>query len=357
MTTGSKLAVSVMMAVVSAQVSAVELGEFNGTTFAVDGYVKAEGVFIMPDDGDNSFEGSARQSRINFSMARTIGEHKTLAFIEGDFWDDSTEADSSYAWRLRHAYVSVDDVTVGQTWNGQFFATAPFDVGMINFFGSGTGGIAGNGAVVRPDLVLHYKLGGALFSLQDPAYSDADYPDLVASYTHRTESGHAFNVAVTGRDVETGNGDASEFGAALSVAGKLKFGNTDLSLSAFSGEGAGVYAGWGFNGARGTATSDVDESGDLITTTGFSAGIAHQFTDKLQGIVRYGQVEADEVAAGMDEDTLEMTNVTLIYNYLPKLELGLEWRDQNVANRPPSAASTSQRPAGSQVEVMARYRF
>ncbi|NVK43702.1 MAG: hypothetical protein HWE39_20850 [Oceanospirillaceae bacterium] len=352
----NKLAISIVLGAMTAQASAVELGEFDGTKIAIDGYIKAEGVFVMPDEGDNSFEGSARQSRINFSMERMIEGHKAKAFIEGDFWDNNTEADSTYGWRLRHAYVSIDNVTVGQTWNGQFFATAPFDAGMINFFGSGTGSLAGNGAVIRPDLVLHYRKGGALFSLQDPLYTDADFPDLVASYTHRTESGHAINFALTGRDVETGD-DESKFGAAISVASKLKFGATDLSLTAFTGEGAGVYAGWGFNGARGAATSDVDATGDLITTTGFAAGVAHQFTDKLRGIVRYGQVEADEVMAGLDEDTFKNTNVTLIYNYLPKLELGLEWRNQNAANRPPTAASSSTRPEGSQVEIMARYRF
>lgn len=359
----NKLALAVMVAGISSQASALELGEYNGTTFSIGGYVKAEGVFTDPDDDDTSFEGSARQTRLNFSAAREVNGHKVRGFIEGDFWDNNTDdSDSSYALRLRHATVSVDNFTVGQTWNGQFFANAPFDVEMINFFGLGIGTVAGSGAVIRPDLVMHYANKGFRLTLQDPLYDEADYPDMVAAYTYRTEGGHAFNIALTGRDVDTSPGvddDESEFGAALSVAGKFKLtDSTSLALSGFSGEGAAIYAGWGYNGARGTDPGmEVDANGDMVTLTGFSAGISHKFTPKLRGNLRYGQVKSDEVADFMDEDTLKLTTVNLIYTYLPNLDLGIEFRDQNAANRPPTSAGSSLRPAGSQVEVMAMYKF
>lgn len=357
MTVRNRLALAVMIAGVSSQASALELGEVNGTKFSIGGYVKAEGIYDMPDAGGNSFEGSVRQTRLNFAAEKMVGEHKVRGFIEGDFWDNNTSADSTYALRLRHAYISLDNWTVGQTWNGQFFADAPFDSEMINFWGTGTGTVAGNGAVVRPDLVLHYTQGGFRLSLQDPIYSDADFPDLVAAYTHRTASGHAFNIALTGRDVQTG-ANQSEFGAALSLAGKFKFGSTSLSLSAFTGEGAGVYAGWGFNGAAGASTLDYNTTtGNLITTTGFSVGVTQHFTDKLRGTLRYGQVTADEVAASVADDTLQMTNVNLIYTYMPGLDIGIEWRDQNAATRPPTSANSSIRPKGQQVEIMAMYKF
>lgn len=352
----NKLALAILVAATSTQTVALEIGEINDTRFSIGGYVKAEGIFDMPDEGDNQFEGSVRQTRVNFAAEREIEGHKLKAFVEGDFWDNNTAADSTYAWRVRHAYINLDNLTIGQTWNGQFLATAPFDVEMINFWGLGTGSIAGNGAVVRPDLVVHYKHGGLRLTLQDPIYTDANVPDIVAAYSWRSESGHAINLAVTGREVETG-ADDSKFGAALSLAGKFRFGNTTVALSAYSGEGAAVYAGWGYNGAMGATTSDVNGSGDLITTTGFSAGVTQKFSDKLRGTIRYGQVEADEVAAGVADDTLKMTNVNLVYTYLPDLDFGIEWRDQNVGNRPPTSASSSMRPAGQQVELMAMYRF
>ncbi|SEG75090.1 hypothetical protein [Marinobacterium lutimaris] len=355
----SKLAAAVMAASMAGQVSAMELGEFNGTSLSIGGYVKAEGVFTQPDDGDNSFDGSVRQTRLNFAMKRDIEGHKVIGFIEGDFWDNNTEEDSSYALRLRHAYINVDNLTIGQTWNGQFWSVVPVDVGAINFFGSGNGTFVGSGSELRPDLVMHYSLGGARFTLQQPYYDDADVPDLVAAYTWRTEGGHVFNVAMSGREVETGVDD-SDYGVALAAGAKFKFGNTDVSINGFSGKGAGAYSGWGYNGAKGSLTSDVNADGDMITVTGFSAGVAHQFTDKLKGIVRYGQVTADEfdkAAAFTDDDTLKSTNVTLIYSYLPQLDFGIEWRDLNTATRPPTSASSSLRPAGTQVELMAMYKF
>ncbi|WP_091827350.1 porin [Marinobacterium iners] len=356
-----KIALAIMVAGMISQASALELGEINGTKFSVGGYIKAEGVFTDPDDGDTSFEGSARQTRINFAADRQVDGHKLRAFVEGDFWDNNTSADSTYAWRLRHAYLQVDGLTVGQTWNGQFFANAPFDVETINFFGLGAGTIAGSGAVIRPDLVVHYTHGGFRLTLQDPIYSDANIPDMVAAYTYRTDNGHAFNVALTGREVETLNND-SEFGAAISVAGKFKFGNSALALSAYTGEGNNIYSGWGYAGTSSPANQpfsegEINANGDLVKTTGFSAGVSHRFSDKLRGNIRYGQVTADEVAANVADDTFKMTNVNLIYTYLPGLEFGIEWRDQNAANRPPSSAGSSLRPAGQQLELMAMYKF
>lgn len=351
----NKLALAVAVASMSSQIYAFEVGEIDGTTFSVGGYVKAEGIFNDPDGDDRSFDGTARQSRLNFEVDSEVQGHDVTAFVEGDFWDNATDTtDSSYAMRLRHAFIQVDNLTLGQTWNGQFFATAPFDVEILDFYGTGIGSVAGSGAVVRPDLVLHYTTGGLQFSFQDPLYSDADMPDMVASYMHRTEAGHAFNVAVTGREVQTG-ADDSEFGAAISLAGKLNFGDTSLALSGYTGEGNNVYSGWGFNGAAAPVPNfegrgEVDASGDLVSTTGLTAGVSHRFSESLRGNIRYGQVKADEVAADVNDDTLQVTNVNLIYTYLPGLDFGVEWRDRNALTMP-------LRPGGQQVELMAMYKF
>ena len=358
----NKVAQAVIVASLSSQGFAVELGDFNGTQFSVGGYLKAEGVFSNPDDDSSTFEGSARQSRINFTASRTEQGHKIRGFIEGDFWDNNTTSDSTYAYRLRHATITVDNLTVGQTWNGQFFANAPFDTEMINFWGLGIGTIACNGAVVRPDLVMHYATKDYRLTLQDPVYSDASYPDMVAAYTHRTQGGHAFNIAVTGRDVDTTPSDSddneSKFGAALSLAAKLNFGDTSLSVSGFTGKGAGVYAGWGYLGATGASgVTEVDGQGDLVTLTGFSAGVGHKVSDTVRVNFRYGQVTSDEVSSTMTDDTLKLTLANVIYTYLPGLEFGVELRDQNMANRPSTAVGSSARPAGQQVEVMAMYKF
>ncbi|MCB5162360.1 hypothetical protein [Marinomonas algarum] len=346
----NKVALAVLAAGLSTQAFALDLGEYNGTNVSIGGYLKAEAVMSNPDDGENVIKGSASQSRVNLTTTRTEGEHKIKGLVEGDFRGAGDE------FRLRHAAITVDNVTVGQTWNAQFLATAPLDTPMINFYGPGFGTIGGNGAVVRPDLVVHYAKDGLRLSLQDPVYTEASVPDLVAAYTMKTEAGHAFNVAVTGREVGT-TGNESEFGAALSLAAKLKFGDTSLTLSGFSGEGVAVYAGWGYSGAAGAnSLADVDTStNDLITTTGFSAGITQQLSEKLKVNLRYGQVSTDE--SSLADDTMKLTTVNAMYAYLPSVDLGIEWRDQNAKSTGGANNQISYRPAGQQVEVMAMYKF
>lgn len=350
----NKVAQAVIVASLSSQGFALELGDFNGTQFSVGGYLKAEGVFNNPDEGSSSFEGSASQSRLNFTTTRKEGDHNLKGFIEGDFRGTSS------VFRLRHATITVDNLTIGQTWTGQFFANAPFDTEMINFYGTGIGTVSGNGSVVRPDLVAHYAKDGMRLTMQDPLYSNASYPDMVAAYTLRSAGGHAFNVAITGRDVDMTPSDTtdddSKFGAALSLAAKLKFGDTSLSLSGFSGKGAAIYAGWGYNGAAGTAgASELDGNGDLLTISGFSAGIGHKVSDQLRVNLRYGQVTTDE--SSLADDTLKTTTANMIYTYLPGLEFGLELRDQNAASNSAPSGNIATRPAGKQVEVMAMYSF
>lgn len=353
----NKVFVGMIMVGLSSQVAAIDLGEFNGVELSIGGYIKAEGIVNMPDKGSQDFDGSMRQSRLNFAAKKDVNGHKLKGFVEMDFWDNVTDGkDSSYAPRLRHAYISIDNVTIGQTWNGQFLAAAPLDVEMVNFWGPGFGTIAGNGTVVRPDLVVNYAKNGFLVSAQDPTWDQASYPDMVAAYTYRTGA-HAFNLAVTGREVNT-TGNDSKFGAAVSAAAKFKFSSTQLAISGFTGKGAGVYAGWGYSGFTGASqNADVNATGDLITTTGFSTGVTQNFMENLRGTVRYGQVKAGEVKVGMDKDTMEMVNVNLIYSYLPDLDFGIEWRYQNAPTLPDTAAASARRPKGKQLEMFAMYKF
>ena len=361
----TNIAVALLMAGVgvSGQSAAIEIKELNGTKFTFGGYIKAEGIVNKPDAGARTFESSLRQSRLNVAADSLVQEHKVKAFVEIDFWDDLDKgADASYAPRLRHAYIGIDNFTIGQTWSGQFFAAAPIDVEMLNMFGLGTGTLAGTGATVRPDLLVHYHRNGLRLTLQDPAWNQASYPDMVAAYTYRF-SGQAVNLAVTGREVKTSNeneDDDSKFGAAVSLGSKFQLAGTTLSLSGFTGQGAGVYAGWGYLGAAGAnqATDVNAATNKLITTTGFSAGITQKFMPTLRGTVRYGQVKSNHVnPVRAPDDTFKMVNVNLIYTYLPNLDFGIEWRDQNAQNTPPATTDSAVRPKGQQVEFMAMYKF
>ncbi|MCY0966324.1 hypothetical protein [Parathalassolituus penaei] len=376
-----KLALAVAAASCAFNAMALDVADINGTKIAIGGYFKADGVLNKPDTNagngaENSFEGSARQSRINLKISKATDGHSVTGFVEGDFYGNSysgnsssnqSSAGSSY-FRMRHAFMTIDQVTVGQTWGGQFFGTAPIDTEVLNFWGPSLGTIAGNGGTVRPEMLVHYVNGGMRLTAQDPVNPDAAFPDLFASYTAKAGT---VTYAVTGmaRDVmqnSTTDAKASTIGMGAQAGAKIEFGKDSLQVSAYTGKGLGAFSGFGVATAADMSTNataassgnlqTIDASnGELVGQTGFHVGYKHQFSDVLRGNARYGQVNVDN-----DADTqFTSANLNLIYTYMPAVELGVEWRTQsmNTMHTPAGGAFPNIRPKGKQLEVMAMYKF
>ncbi|WP_010199740.1 hypothetical protein [Psychrobacter sp. PAMC 21119] len=325
------------------QAQAIDLVTNGDTTLSIGGYVKAEGIFYSPDEGESEFKGSGRQSRINVKTTKNVEDKKLTGFIEGDFYGNAANGGSDL--RLRHAYVQVDDLTVGKTWNGQFLAVYPLLTDQLDFRGTGLGTISGGGADIRPDLTVHYTHKEFRFTAQDPVYDEANLPDMVVSYKNNI-SDLSYNVAVTAR--ETKNGDDSDVGVGVSLAGKLKLGNDSLHASVYNGKGMGVYSTVCVGRALGT-TGDLDcdaEDGKLVSQTGYTVGYRHKFTEKLMSNIRYGKIMVDDEA----DTSVNVKSINLVYEYLPDLDIGIEWRDR-------SDKTLSQVKKGQQVEIMAKYNF
>ena len=367
-----KLALAVTAASCAFNVMALDVADINGTKVAIGGYFKADGVFNKPDTNagngaENSFEGSARQSRINLKISKATDGHSVTGFVEGDFYGNSysgnsssnqSSAGSSY-WRMRHAYMTIDQVTVGQTWGGQFFGTAPVDTEVLNFWGPSLGTIAGNGGTVRPEMLIHYVDGGLRLTAQDPVNPDAAFPDLFASYTAKAGT---VTYAVTGmaRDVmqnSTTDAKASSIGMGAQAGAKIEFGKDSLQVSAYSGKGLGAFSGFGVNGAATSGNLQTIDAQDaeLVAQAGFHVGYKHQFSDVLRGNARYGQVNVDDTA----DTKFSSANLNLIYTYMPAVDLGVEWRTQslNTMHTPAGGAFPNIRPKGKQLELMAMYKF
>lgn len=330
-------------------VQAIDVVTKGDTTLSIGGYIKAEGMFISPDDKDSDFEGNIRESRINLKATTLVDDKKLTGFIEGDFYGNYTGYDSGTPeLRLRHAFVQYDKFTVGKTWSGQFFAVAPRLTEQLDFYGTGFGTIAGSGLYVRPDLTFHYVNEGLRVTAQDPVYDDANLPDMVISYSDNIAD-FGYTAAVTGREAGTGIEDASDsdIGIGASLAGKLTLGDGSLHGSVYTGKGMGVYSGVCTTGALTPVSVNCDaEDGKLVSQTGFSFGYSHTFTPKLRGNMRYGEVSVDN-----DVDTsIDIKSANLIYKYLPDLDVGIEWRDRSDTTLP-------WRLKGQEVEVMAKYKF
>ncbi len=325
------------------QTQAIELVTNGDTTLSIGGYVKAEGIFYSPDEGESEFKGSGRQSRINLKTTKNIEDKKLTGFIEGDFYGNAANGGSDL--RLRHAYAQIDDLTVGKTWNGQFLAVYPLLTEQLDFRGTGFGTITGGGAYIRPDLTVHYTHKGFRFTAQEPVDEEADLPDLVISYKDDL-SDLSYNLAVTAREAK--NGEDSDIGVGVSLAGKLKLGNDSLHASVYNGKGMGVYS-TVCVGRAVDITGDLDcdaEDGELVSQTGYTVGYRHKFTEKLMSNMRYGEIMVDDEA----DTSVNVKSINLIYEYFPDLDIGIEWRDR-------SDKTLSRVRKDQQVEVMAKYEF
>ncbi len=335
------LGLAILGACVQAQ--AIELVTNGDTTLSIGGYVKAEGIFYSPDEGESEFKGSGRQSRINLKTTKNVEDKKLTGFIEGDFYGNAANGGSDL--RLRHAYVQLDDLTVGKTWNGQFLAVYPLLTDQLDFRGTGLGTISGGGAYIRPDLTVHYVHKGLRFTAQEPVDDEANLPDMVVSYKDNI-SDLSYNLAVTAREAK--NREDSDIGVGVSLAGKLKLGNDSLHASVYNGKGMGAYSTVCVGRVLG-ATGDVDcdaEDGKLVSQTGFTVGYRHKFTEKLMSNMRYGEINVDDEV----DTSVNVKSINLVYEYLPDLDIGIEWRDR-------SDKTSSEVKKGQQVEIMAKYEF
>lgn len=311
---------------------ALDLGTYKDTNFQIGGYVKTEGVFNMPDDGSDSFDATARQTRINFAATRNVEGHEVKGFIETDFYGNYPKNEL----RLRHAYLKVDNFLMGQYWNGQLLGSTASD--LIDFLNPNRGNIMGSPAsVVRPTL-LHYTQGKFRLSIQDPVYTDADMPDLVFNYRTGFSNGNSLSFVASVREAENEFNDDSEVLAGIAASGKIMLGKNDIRLNAHYGEGWAAH----------TQVGNDFENGDAISQYGVTAAYRHVFDDKNRSSIQYTYAEVDDIA----KTDYQSVHVNFIHNITKNMEVGIEWRQYDMS---PDASRGFQDK--SQVEVMAMYKF
>lgn len=311
---------------------ALDLGTYNDTNFQIGGYVKAEGVFNMPDDGSDSFDATARQTRINFAATRNVEGHEVKGFIETDFYGNYPNNEL----RLRHAYIQVDDVLVGQYWNGQLLGSMGAD--LIDFLNPNRGNIMGSPAAVVRTTLLHYTTDNFRLSIQDPVYADADMPDLVFNYRTRFSNGNSLSLLASVREAEDAANQDSEVLAGIAASGKIMLGKDDIRLNVHYGEGWAAH----------TQVGQDFENGDAVTQYGVTAAYRHVFDDKNRSTIQYTYASVDDIA----KTDYQSVHVNYIHNITKNMEVGVEWRQYDMS--PDGSRGFQDR---SQVEFMAMYKF
>jgi len=292
-------------------------------------------IYGVSGNGEQVVDFQARESRFNFKTSTDLDGHKLTGFIELDFFthsDGNERVSNSYSPRIRHAIISFDNWTVGQTWSTfQNPGALPENLDFV--------GAADGTPFVRQSLV-RYTNGGFQFAVENPETTVTPYgggaritsgsgmvPDFVARYNFKTEGGAKFTVAGLARqlNIEQGNLDAQEMGYGVSFTGVIPVGSDDIKLSATAGDGLGRYMALNYANA-GVLSSDGDI--ETISSYGGFASYRHWWNDKWRSSFTISGFKADNEVAltgGAVNEESYSSYVNLLYSPVKPLTVGVEY--------------------------------
>ncbi|WP_076536811.1 DcaP family trimeric outer membrane transporter [Shewanella sp. UCD-KL21] len=336
---------------------------YADTEMEFGGYVKADVMFSSysngaPDSGNLSrqfyvpgtiygeagngkevVDFQARETRFNFKTVSDFDGHKLSGFIELDFMthtDGNERVSNSYSPRIRQAFVSYDNWTVGQTWTTfQNPGALPEN---LDFVG------AADGTPFVRQAMIRYTNGGFQIAVENPETTVNQYdtasrvtsgsgmvPDVVARYNFKSEGGSAISLAAMVRqlNVEQNVGteavDSSEVGYGVSLAGVIPVGDDDFKFSATYGEGLGRYMALNFANA-----GNLDESGNIKTISSYGgfASYRHWWNDKLRSSFTLAALEIDNDTT-LSSDAVNASSysgyINLLYSPTKPLTFGVEY--------------------------------
>lgn len=311
-------------------------GEITKSTAGRDFYVP--GAIPVGGEGTDAYlDSHVKFSRLWFDASTELDSGDKLgARFELDFFGGSlgnTAATNTYGTTVRHAYLTWNNLLVGQTWSNFMDTAALLD--SVDFVGP-------TDAVVfvrQPQ--IRYTHGPFTISLENPETTvqpfgggtrvisgDNSVPDLIARYTSKGDRGH-FSVAGMARQLKhepvAGSADSTT-GFAATVSGLVKLGErTDFRYQATGGEGFGRYIGLA------TVQQDVmaDANGNIDALGGWAtyAGLRHAFNPQLRGNLYYARSQWDNntdlTGLGVTR-RVHSAHANLIWSPVPKLDLGIE---------------------------------
>ena len=335
------------------------------TTYKFGGYAKFDAMFSDYSDGtpdadsiirqfylasaiptgdgsasdDISADFQARETRINFRAdTTTAGGDSITAFIEMDFFlVGGTTANelvsNSFSPRLRHAFIKYNKWTFGQTWSTfQDVAALPEALDFV--------GPAESTTFVR-QAMIRYTTGGLELAVENPQTfvvgvdpedrGLSTIPDLIGRYTFKFgDKGSYLKVAGLYRSLKVqdiGGSQPDETGYGVSASTKLVFGNgADLRAMVTVGDGVGRYVGLGL-----VSDGYLDANNNIATAESVAAFVALRlpFGNGWRTNIMYGTNSIDyddETFASIQGRFAEASSfhVNLIYNILPKLDVGAE---------------------------------
>lgn len=291
--------------------------------------------------GDVSADFQARESRLFFRAdTKTAGGDTIGAYVEIDFFthgDGNEVVSNSYSPRLRHAFVKWNKWLFGQTWSTfQDVGALPEALDFV--------GPAESTTFVRQAMV-RYTSGNLELAAENPetfVYGAASstpgndtIPDLVARYTFPFDGGYiklAGLIRSLNVDEEPNGAQADETTFSISASAKFKIGDRDdIRAMVTYGDGVGRYLGLGIGRDGAVNGSGIDT---IEQTAGFLA-YRHFWDEKWRSNFMVGANSLDiPDTAGDQTESASSVHVNLIYNPLPKLDVGAEimWAERELVS-------------------------
>lgn len=339
-------------------------GTFENLKFSVGGRIKLDGIYndrsvgrnklnrsdltfvpgSIPLTGNDSedLDFNFRDTRLWATAYLPVFEHELSGYAEIDFSPiDRTDAGQPRLTskpRLRHAYATFAGFTAGKTYTAFLNVSAYPETNDVN----GPLGILN----VRQELLRYsrtFDWGNAMLSVEEPdstltttdgssvPVDDADFiPDIIAKLEFINDYGN-WSVAALTRGIRSdgvvpGGKDDTQWGAAVSVAGRLYINASDnLRFSASYGNVLGRYL--SFNAFDDGVVAD---NGRINLTEMFGGYLAYQhwWTDQLRSSLVAGYARADHdlsVAPDSVDKQFYSTHLNLIWSPVLNTSLGIEW--------------------------------
>lgn len=268
---------------------------------------------------------NAKETRIfiDTKTATSIGEIRT--YIEGDFYG------SGGAFRLRHAFVEINDkLLAGQWWSN--FMDESMIPATLDFEKPGAYVFARHAMFrfkqkLSDDAYLAIAVEEPSTNAQAPAQLgtfESPLPDLTARYRITKKWGHVqasgFLAKLQYRFNAGGTESVSLYG--LNLSGRLNFLEHDYFIF------QGVY-GPGSGRMRGGISAGLDSDGNLeaLTDMGFTLGVQHAWIPTVTSLVTYNHGINDNTE-GQAGSSLYMTNylaANLIWHFTDRALAGIEY--------------------------------
>ncbi len=280
----------------------------------------------------------AKQSRLYLKTETPTRYGKFKTHIEGDFYGQGGNqvVSNSSSYRLRHAYGELGNLLAGQTWTT--FMHIPALPETLDF-----GGAAGEIFVRQAQIrwTQPFEWGGILFALENAetwlntsdgngaltAADDDSIPDMIVRLHYRKSFGD-FSLAALGRNLQVDNelGDASTFGGAVSLSGKVPaFGKDDVRFLFNYGNALGRYMYTNFaDAALDTQHNEID----AVTQWGGYVAYRHFWLDNLRSSLVYSYGEADNDVALVGDQVnkkFQSAHVNLIWSPVSSVNIGGEY--------------------------------